>query len=110
VLLLTTRGRHTGKQRTTPVLGLEDEGRYVVVATNNGAARHPSWYLNLVSLPQARVQAGNKEFQATATTASTEERDRLWPRLVSIYKNYERDQRRTSRELPVVLLDRSGTT
>jgi deazaflavin-dependent oxidoreductase (nitroreductase family) len=105
ILLLTTRGRKTGKERTTPVLYLEDSGRYAVVATNDGAERHPSWYLNLATDGRAHVQMGGRSLEATARTASGAERAELWPRLVAVYRNYERDQARTERELPVVVLE-----
>jgi deazaflavin-dependent oxidoreductase (nitroreductase family) len=105
ILLLTTRGRKTSKERTTPVLYLEDSGRYVVVGTNDGAKRHPLWYLNLATDGRARVQMGGRWLEVTGRTASGPERAELWPRLVAIYRNYERDQARTERELPVVLLE-----
>jgi F420H(2)-dependent quinone reductase len=105
ILLLTTRGRKSGRKRTTPVLYLDDGGHFVVVATNNGAPTHPEWYLNLVAKPQAEVQAGGESFAVEARTAGAEERATLWPRLLEIYGNYGRDQKRTERELPVVILE-----
>jgi deazaflavin-dependent oxidoreductase (nitroreductase family) len=107
ILLLTTRGRKSAKQRTTPVLCLQDGARFVVVATNNGAPRHPAWYLNLLAHPRADVEVKGKRFARDARTAGAEERAELWPRLVAIYPKYERDQQRTTRELPVVILERT---
>jgi proline iminopeptidase len=108
ILLLTTEGRKTGRERTTPLLYLEDAGSPVVVATNDGAARHPSWYLNIAAQPDVKVQVRGESFVALARTATDAERAALWPRLVAIYPNYERDQTRTERRLPVVILERAG--
>jgi proline iminopeptidase len=107
ILLLTTKGRRTGKERTTPLLYLEDAGSLVVVATNDGAARHPSWYLNIAAQPEVKVQVRGDSFVGLARTAPDAERAVLWPRLVAIYPNYERDQARTKRRLPVVILERA---
>jgi F420H(2)-dependent quinone reductase len=106
ILLLTTTGRQSRKPRTTPLLYLADDGRFVVVGTNDGAPEHPSWYRNLEKAPNAQVQTRSQKYGVSARTASGEERESLWPRLVEIYPNYERDQQRTKRELPVVILER----
>jgi deazaflavin-dependent oxidoreductase (nitroreductase family) len=108
VLLLTTRGRTTDQERTTPLLYLEDGRSFVVVATNDGSPRHPAWYLNLEAQPRTHIQVLDKRFEVTSRTAGSEERTSLWPRLVAIYANYERDQKRAARELPVVILERSA--
>lgn len=106
VLLLTTTGRRTGTPRTTPLLYLPDGEAFVVVATNDGAPEHPNWYVNLRKEPEATVQAGPDRIEVRAEDADDEARERLWPRLVAIYASYERDQRRTERVLPVVVLRR----
>jgi len=93
VLLLTTTGRRTGRRHTTPLLYIEDAGKYVAVATN------------LMTRPEAMIQAGADKLAVEATTATPEERDRLWPLLADSYANYERDRKRTSREIPVVILE-----
>jgi len=108
VLLLTTTGRRSGRRRTTPLLYIEDAGKYVVMATNDGAARHPGWYRNLASRPEAMVQTGAGTFAVGMTTAGAEECERLWPLLADAYANYERDRKRTSREIPVVILKPRG--
>ena len=108
VLLLTTTGRQSGRRRRTPLLYIEDAGKYVVVATNDGADRHPDWYRNLASRPEAIVQTGADTFAVGTTTAGAEARERLWPLLAGAYANYERDQKRTSREIPVVILEPKG--
>ena len=104
LLLLTTTGRKSGKKRTTPLAYMRDDGSYVVVASYNGAPKHPAWYLNLRSNPDAEVRAGKESFRASAETAATEERERLWPRLVAAYPSYDDQQANTKRELPVVML------
>jgi deazaflavin-dependent oxidoreductase (nitroreductase family) len=104
VLLLTTTGRRTGQQRTAPLLYLEDEENMVVVASNGGAPKHPAWWLNLKTNPEAMVEIGNRKLRVRAEEASPEERERLWPRLVEMYPSYESYRHRTDREIPVVVL------
>jgi len=104
VLLLTTTGRKSGKQRTTPLLYLADGDRYVVIASVGGAPKHPAWYLNLRDNPSATIEVGRRKLAVTATTASAEERARLWPLAVQIYAGYADYQAKTSREIPVVIL------
>jgi deazaflavin-dependent oxidoreductase (nitroreductase family) len=109
VLLLTTRGRRSGKLRTTPLLYLRDGADVGVVASYGGSPRHPAWYVNLVAEPQVDVQIGGERFAATARTASPEEREQLWPKLVEMYGTYASYQAKTSREIPVVLLTPGAT-
>ncbi len=104
VLLLNTTGRKTGKKRTSPLLYLEDGESLVLVASNGGAPRDPVWYLNLQANPEATVEIGAREVRVRARDASSEERERLWPRLVSMYSGYETYRRRTDRGIPVVVL------
>ena len=104
VLLLTTTGRKSGKQRTTPLLYLEDAGRYVVIASVGGAPKHPAWYLNLLANPAATIEVGGGKLAVSASTASPEERARLWPLAVQMYAGYDAYKARTSREIPVVIL------
>ncbi len=103
-LLLFTTGRKTGKKRTTPLLYLEDGENLVIVASNGGAPRHPAWWLNLEvdSEPQVRVE--DRTLRVRAEEAKGEEKRRLWARLVEMYPAYEDYQRRTTREIPVVIL------
>lgn len=104
VLLLTTTGRRSGKPRTTPLLYLEDGGALVVIASNGGSPSHPGWFLNLETDPAVEVQIRHERRAMRASPASAVERERLWPRAVAVYKPYEDYQRRTEREIPVVLL------
>jgi F420H(2)-dependent quinone reductase len=104
VLLLTTTGRKTGKQRTTPLLYLEQGDRYVVIASVGGAPKHPAWYLNLRGNPTATIQIGSRKLAVRAETAVPEERARLWPLVTQMYPSYDDYQAKTSREIPVVTL------
>ena len=104
VLLLTTTGRKTGRRHTIPLLYLEDGENFVVVASNGGAPRHPAWWSNLRADPEANVEIGGRALRARAQKASPEEKEWLWPRLIAMYGAYENYQRRTDREIPVVIL------
>jgi deazaflavin-dependent oxidoreductase (nitroreductase family) len=107
-LLLTTRGRKTGKLRRTALIYGRDGDRYLVVASSGGSKTHPSWYLNLREDPKIDVQVADDRFEARAITASAEDRSRLWRVMTSIWPEYDRYQTRTSREIPVVVLERQG--
>jgi|SRR5579862_117957 len=104
ILLLTTIGRKTGKLRTTPLLYLDDRGRYVVVASVGGAPTHPAWYLNLRDNPAATIQIGSRNLAVNAMTAGAEERARLWAQVTRMYPQYDDYQAKTSRKIPVVIL------
>jgi deazaflavin-dependent oxidoreductase (nitroreductase family) len=105
-LLLTTRGRRSGKLRRTALIYGRDGERYLVVGSKGGAKRHPAWYLNLVADPEVHVQVGAEKFPARARAGNAEEKPRLWRIMTSIWPEYERYQARTSREIPVVILER----
>ena len=110
-LLLTTVGRRSGRSITLPLIYGRDGPRYVVVASNGGAPAHPAWYLNLVARKLVEVQVADRRFPAQARTASGEERRRLWTLMADVYPPYGHYQRKTSREIPVVLLEPApGTT
>ena len=106
LLLLTTRGAKSGLWRRTMLIYGEDDGRLVIVASLGGAPKHPSWYLNLVANPAVRVQVGGDAFDATARTATPEEKPALWDKMVGLFPNYAEYQRKTAREIPVVILER----
>jgi F420H(2)-dependent quinone reductase len=105
VLLLVTTGRKTGRERTTPLLYLEDGGRYAIVASNGGAPKDPVWWLNLRTNPDATVEVGSHKLHVRASEAEGEEKRRLWRRLVGMYPSYEAYRRRTDREIPVIVLE-----
>lgn len=105
VLLLTTHGRKSGKDRTTPLGYVADGERLVLVASDGGDHRHPNWYQNLSTDPHVVVTLGSATRAMTARTASTEEKERLWPLAVGAYRGYQRYQERTERDIPVVVLE-----
>jgi len=103
LMLLTTTGAKSGKERTA-VLGFGKDGdRYVVIASGNGAPSHPGWYQNLLARPIATVEVGPNKFKARARTARPEEREQL-KRFVPYI---EQQQTLTKREIPIVVLERS---
>ena len=106
VLLLTTTGRRTHKRRTTPVAYLEDSDRLVVIASFGGADVHPSWYLNLVANPKVEAQLrGRPPRPMRARVATGDERERLWPEVVAMWPGYQRYRDKTTREIPLVILE-----
>lgn len=105
VLILTTRGRNSGRPRSTILGYLADGDRLILVASNGGDPRHPNWYRNLSADPEVLVTVGTSTRPMTAHTAPDEEKERLWPRVVDAYRGYERYQERTTRDIPVVVLE-----
>jgi deazaflavin-dependent oxidoreductase (nitroreductase family) len=104
--LLTTTGRKSGQQRTTPLIYLEDAGRVVLVASQGGFPKHPLWYLNLSEHPDVEFELPRQPRRRyRARTASAAEKAALWPRLCGIYPDYADYQSRTDRDIPVVVLE-----
>jgi deazaflavin-dependent oxidoreductase (nitroreductase family) len=106
-LLITTRGRKTGELRRTALIYGQDGDRYIVVASNGGKDKQPSWYLNLLDNPEVLVQVGSQKFAARARPAISEERPCLWDLMTFIFPMYETFRKKTSREIPVVILERT---
>ena len=107
-LLLTTRGRETRMLRRTALIYGQDKGRYLVVASNGGAAKHPLWYLNLLENPEVEVQVGAEKLTARARPATAREKPRLWRLMNEIYPTYDKYQERASkadRVIPVIILE-----
>jgi deazaflavin-dependent oxidoreductase (nitroreductase family) len=104
VLLLEHVGRKTGTPRTTPVLYLEDGGDLVIVASRGGSDAMPAWFLNLMASPTTTVQIRSDRRSVVARRATAEEKERLWPRLVAMFSDFDAYRTRTSREIPVVIL------
>ncbi|MDQ6882968.1 MAG: nitroreductase family deazaflavin-dependent oxidoreductase [Candidatus Dormibacteraeota bacterium] len=101
-ILLTTKGAKSGRPRTA-VLGFGKDGdRYVLVASGNGAPAHPKWYQNLVANPKVTVEVGPEKFQARAHTADASEQERVRP----LVPYFEGEQKKTSRKIPLVILER----
>ena len=104
VLLLDHVGRKSGRARTAPVLYMRDGEDLVVVASRGGSDAMPAWWLNLQANPTTTVQIGTERRRVAVREANAEEKAELWPRLVEMYGDYEIYQRRTEREIPVVIL------
>lgn len=105
MLLLTTMGRHTGRQHTVPLLYLRDGPNFVVFASWGGRDYQPDWYLNLLSYPSGSVQVPGARIAVVARTAAAAERELWWRRAVEAYEGYAEYQARTDREIPVVFLE-----
>jgi deazaflavin-dependent oxidoreductase (nitroreductase family) len=106
ILLLTTKGRRSGEQRTTPLIHRTDGEDWVIVASKGGAPEHPGWFQNLQAEPNAAIQVRDEEIPVRASVADGEERERLWSAMVEVWPAYEEYRERTSREIPVVVLRR----
>lgn len=106
LLVLTTTGARSGRPHATPMSYTRDGARYVVVAAAGGAPRHPAWYHNLVAHPEVTVEVGGEIFRARAAVATGPERDRLFAQHAAQRPNFGEFQRQTTRQLPVVLLER----
>lgn len=106
-LLLTTTGRKSGRELTLPLIFGRSAEDYVVVASKGGAPEHPSWYLNLEANPDVKLQVKAEKFNARAHTADAQERAALWPKMVEIYGPYADYQKKTGRQIPVVVLRRT---
>ena len=104
-LLLTTKGRKSGEPRTIPIIYTPYEDKYVIIASKGGAPTHPKWYLNLLEEPTVEVQVKANIFKARARTAESSEREALWAEAVKAWPNYNVYQSRTSREIPVVVIE-----
>jgi F420H(2)-dependent quinone reductase len=105
VVILTTRGRHSGALRKSPLMRVEHDGRYVVLASLGGAPQHPVWYLNLEADPRVTLQDGAKVMELRARTATPQERAEWWPRAATAWPAYDDYQTKTDREIPVVILE-----
>jgi deazaflavin-dependent oxidoreductase (nitroreductase family) len=107
VVIYTTRGNKSGKIRKTPLMRVEHDGAYLMVASQGGAPKHPVWYHNVKADPTAlMVQDGADRFDATARELSGEEREVWWQRAVAAYPSYADYQRKTDRQIPVFLVER----
>ncbi len=105
VVILTTKGRHSGKVRKSPLMRVEDNGVYAVIASMGGAPKHPVWYLNLVASTTVTLQDGANVFEAAARVADGDERARWWDIAVEAWPGYADYQKNTDRKIPVIVLD-----
>jgi F420H(2)-dependent quinone reductase len=106
VLLLEHVGRKSGKKHTSPLIYTRDGDDLVIVASKGGARKNPIWWLNLKERPDTKVQVGSEKRAVRARQASPSEKERLWPKLVDVYAPYEEYQRKTDRDIPVIVLER----
>lgn len=104
VCLLTTTGRKSGEPRTVALLYLEDGRDVILVASKGGMAKNPLWYSNLEANPDVTIQIGSAEQPMRARRVTDEEKQALWPRLVTMYRDFDDYQGRTTRNIPVVRL------
>ena len=106
-LILTTTGRKSGEERSTPLIYGEHGDDHVIVASKGGAPAHPAWYLNLSEHPGVTVQVKGDRFPARARTATAAERPELWELMVGRWPQYNEYQKKTDREIPLVVLERA---
>lgn len=107
-LLLTVKGRKSGKPYRTALIYGRDGDDYIIVASKGGAPEHPEWYRNLSANPEVAVQVGADQFMAHARTATASERPKLWKIMAEIWPDYNNYQQKTDREIPVVVLERKA--
>lgn len=106
-LILTTTGRRSGQQRSTPLIYQAYDDKLLVVASKGGADQPPDWYLNLRERPEVQVQVKSDRYTARARIATPEEKPGMWRTMAAAWPAYEDYQRKTEREIPVVVLERS---
>ena len=106
MMLLTTTGRRSGQPRVTPLLCIRDGDRYLAIGSNGGDDRAPQWVQNLQANPEASIELEGETISVRATLATPEEKTALWPKVLTVYKGYANYQRKTSRDIPVVILER----
>ena len=106
-LLLTTTGRKSGEQRTTPLIYGRSGDDYLIVASKGGADEPPAWYLNLRADPSAEIQVKADRFPVSARDAGPDEKPEMWKTMTAEWPQYDEYQQKTDREIPVVVLSRS---
>ena len=107
-MLLDHVGRKSGARRTSPLIYTRDGDDVLLIASNGGARRHPAWYHNVTAAGTARVEIGPDAWDVTVRVAGEGERERLWAKMVDAYSPYDDYQRRTERQIPLVVLSRRG--
>lgn len=105
VVLFTTTGAQSGKKRLVPLMRVEENGRYAMVASKGGDPKHPSWYFNVVANPEVTVQDGDKVTTGTAREISGDEREHWWQLAVQAYPPYAEYQTKTDRQIPVFVVE-----
>ncbi|MFH9428001.1 nitroreductase family deazaflavin-dependent oxidoreductase [Streptomyces sp. NPDC017615] len=105
VIILTTRGNRSGKIRKTPLMRVEHDGKYAVIASVGGAPKHPVWYFNVKADPEVELQDGPEKQEMRAREVKGEEKAKWWERAVAAYPPYAEYQEKTDREIPVFVLE-----
>jgi deazaflavin-dependent oxidoreductase (nitroreductase family) len=105
MLLLDHVGARSATRRSSPLVYAEDGENVVLVASKGGYPKNPAWFHNLMANPDTSIQIGSMHRLVHARVADTQERERLWPKVVQVYGGYEDYQRRTDREIPLVILE-----
>jgi deazaflavin-dependent oxidoreductase (nitroreductase family) len=108
VVILTTRGRQSGNVRKSPLMRVEHNGTYAVVASMGGAPKHPVWYHNLIASPAVTLQDGPNVYEMTAREVSGDERARWWALAIDAWPPYADYQTKTERQIPVIVLEPRG--
>jgi deazaflavin-dependent oxidoreductase (nitroreductase family) len=108
LLLLTSTGAKSGQSRTSPVMYLPDDGRYVVFASKAGAPSNPDWYHNLLAHPDASIEVGTERFGVRATVITGAQRDELYARQAGLYPGFAEYEAKTTRTIPVIALERTA--
>lgn len=104
ILLLTSTGRKSGKERTWPLIYIREGEALAVIASDGGSDQAPGWWLNLQANPRGSVQVKDESWEVEASKGSQEQRERLWPQFVAIHKSCDSYQQKTTRQIPVILL------
>jgi deazaflavin-dependent oxidoreductase (nitroreductase family) len=107
LLLLTTKGAHSGSPHTTPMMFHQDGDRVLVMASNAGARKPPDWYANLRANPSVHVEIGNESYPATAAVLAGDERERLWAEITAANPFFVDHEKKAERQIPVVALTRT---
>jgi deazaflavin-dependent oxidoreductase (nitroreductase family) len=107
-LILWTKGRRSGEARPTPLIYQPYGDDLLVVASKGGSDTHPAWYLNLEADPHAKVQVKGDRFRARARKATPDERPDMWRTMTNVWPHYDEYQKKTDREIPVVVLERQA--
>jgi deazaflavin-dependent oxidoreductase (nitroreductase family) len=107
-VILWTKGRKSGRVRKSPLMRVEHDGAYAVVASMGGAPKHPVWYLNLEANPDVTIQDGPKVLDLRARTVTGDEKADWWKRATEVWPSYDDYQASTDREIPVVVLEPQG--
>ncbi|WP_263995132.1 nitroreductase family deazaflavin-dependent oxidoreductase [Mycobacterium yunnanensis] len=105
IVLFTTTGVKSGKKRYVPLMRVESDGKYAMVASKGGDPKHPSWYFNVKANPAVTVQDGDKVFELTAREIEGAEREQWWKLAVEAYPPYAEYQTKTDRQIPVFVLE-----